>query len=91
MLLASMLKAWSAGDASALDQLTPVVYDELYRLARRNFARERDGHLLQRQTGDSFVTITPDLVVTPEPGSVLLLGSAAIGLGLALRRRARVR
>jgi RNA polymerase sigma factor (TIGR02999 family) len=42
-----MLKAWSAGDASALDRLTPVVYDELHRLARRNLAGERDGHLLQ--------------------------------------------
>jgi len=42
-----MLKAWSGGDPSALDRLTPVVYAELHRLARRNLAGERDGHLLQ--------------------------------------------
>ena len=45
--LTRMLKAWSAGDASALDRLTPIVYAELHRLARRNLASERGGHLLQ--------------------------------------------
>ena len=30
-----LLKAWGSGDAAALDQLTPLVYDELRRLARR--------------------------------------------------------
>jgi RNA polymerase sigma-70 factor (ECF subfamily) len=42
-----MLKAWSTGDQSALEQLTPVVYEELYRLARLNMAGEREGHLMQ--------------------------------------------
>jgi RNA polymerase sigma-70 factor (ECF subfamily) len=42
-----MLKAWSGGDASALEQLTPIVYAELHSLARRNLAGEREGHLLQ--------------------------------------------
>jgi RNA polymerase sigma factor (TIGR02999 family) len=42
-----MLKAWGAGDASVLDRLTPVVYAELHRIARRNLAGEREGHLLQ--------------------------------------------
>jgi RNA polymerase sigma factor (TIGR02999 family) len=42
-----MLQAWSGGDASALERLTPVVYAELHRIARRNLAREREGHLLQ--------------------------------------------
>lgn len=45
--LTRMLKAWSDGDTSALEKITPVVYDELHRLARRNFAGEREGHLLQ--------------------------------------------
>jgi RNA polymerase sigma factor (TIGR02999 family) len=45
--LTHILKAWSAGDASALDRLTPVVYAELHRIARRNLAGERDDHLLQ--------------------------------------------
>ena len=42
-----ILRDWSGGDASALEQLTPVVYAELHRLARRNLAGEREGHLLQ--------------------------------------------
>jgi RNA polymerase sigma-70 factor (ECF subfamily) len=45
--LTVMLKAWSSGDASALERLTPMVYAELRRLARCNLAAERDGHLLQ--------------------------------------------
>jgi RNA polymerase sigma-70 factor (ECF subfamily) len=45
--LTRMLKAWSDGDRAALDRLTPVVYAELHRLARRNLAGEREGHLLQ--------------------------------------------
>jgi hypothetical protein len=35
-----LLKAWSGGDASAPEHLTSVVYAELHRLARRNFAGE---------------------------------------------------
>jgi RNA polymerase sigma-70 factor (ECF subfamily) len=42
-----LLQAWSAGDASALERLTPIVYSELYRLAHRQMAGERQGHVLQ--------------------------------------------
>lgn len=42
-----MLQAWKDGDASALERLTPLVYAELHRLAYRNMAGERAGHLLQ--------------------------------------------
>jgi RNA polymerase sigma factor (TIGR02999 family) len=42
-----LLSAWSAGDATALDRLTPIVYDELHRLARRYMRGERPGHSLQ--------------------------------------------
>jgi RNA polymerase sigma-70 factor, ECF subfamily len=45
--LTRMLKAWSDGDRSALERLTPIVYAELHRLARHNLAGEREGHLLQ--------------------------------------------
>jgi RNA polymerase sigma factor (TIGR02999 family) len=41
------LRAWSDGDRAALDRLTPIVYDELYRLARRYMKGERPGHSLQ--------------------------------------------
>lgn len=42
-----LLRAWSDGDRGALDRLTPIVNDELRRLARRYMKRERPGHSLQ--------------------------------------------
>ena len=42
-----LLRAWSNGEAGALDQLTPLVYVELRRLAHRQMAHERAGHSLQ--------------------------------------------
>ena len=42
-----LLRAWSEGDQSALDQLMPLVYNDLHRLAQRAMARERPGHTLQ--------------------------------------------
>ena len=45
--ISKLLRAWSDGDHSALERLTPIVYDELRRLARRDMKRERPGHSLQ--------------------------------------------
>ncbi len=42
-----LLVAWSKGDESALAQLTPLVHQELHRLAARYMAGERPGHPLQ--------------------------------------------
>jgi len=42
-----LLRAWGDGDPAALDRLTPVVYAELRRMARRYMRREREGHTLQ--------------------------------------------
>lgn len=42
-----LLIDWSGGDAAALDQLLPLVYDELRRLARSHLRRERPDALLQ--------------------------------------------
>ena len=42
-----LLKAWSGGDQAALDRLTPHVYDELRRIARRYMRNERAGNTLQ--------------------------------------------
>jgi RNA polymerase sigma factor (TIGR02999 family) len=42
-----LLGAWRSGDASALQNLTPLVYEELKTLARRYMRRERAGHTLQ--------------------------------------------
>ena len=45
--VSGLLRAWTEGDRGALDRLTPIVYDELRRLARRYMKRERPGHSLQ--------------------------------------------
>src|SRR4051794_1933164 len=45
--ISRLLRAWSDGDQSALERLTPIVYDELHRLARRYMKQERPGHSLQ--------------------------------------------
>jgi RNA polymerase sigma-70 factor, ECF subfamily len=42
-----LLKAWGSGDDKALERLTPVVENELHRLAHRCMARENPGHTLQ--------------------------------------------
>ena len=45
--LTQLLQAWSEGDPRALDELMPVVYDDLHRLAQRYMADEWPGHTLQ--------------------------------------------
>ena len=45
--ISTLLRAWSDGDQSALERLTPIVYSELHSLARRYMRRERPGHSLQ--------------------------------------------
>jgi RNA polymerase sigma factor (TIGR02999 family) len=42
-----LLQAWTGGDAGALEKLTPLVYAELRRLARRCMTAERPDHTLQ--------------------------------------------
>jgi RNA polymerase sigma factor (TIGR02999 family) len=44
--LTELLSEWRQGDQSALDKLTPLVYDELRRVAHRYVRRERNGHTL---------------------------------------------
>ncbi|MGH9801738.1 MAG: sigma-70 family RNA polymerase sigma factor [Blastocatellia bacterium] len=42
-----LLVAWNNGDEAARDELLPLVYQELHRLAGRYLGRERTGHTLQ--------------------------------------------
>jgi RNA polymerase sigma-70 factor (ECF subfamily) len=42
-----LLKAWGEGDSGALERLTPLVENELHRLAHRYMSRENPGHTLQ--------------------------------------------
>src|ERR1700687_2787239 len=45
--ISKLLRAWSDGDQDALNGLTPIVYEELRRLAHHYMKRERPGHTLQ--------------------------------------------
>jgi RNA polymerase sigma factor (TIGR02999 family) len=45
--ITQLLLQWRSGDQSALEQLMPLVYEELRRLARQCMRGERAGHTLQ--------------------------------------------
>src|SRR4030095_2248961 len=42
-----LLAQWSHGDDAALAELTPLVYEELHRVAHHHLSRQRPGHTLQ--------------------------------------------
>ena len=45
--ISRLLRAWSDGTSEALDELLPLVYDELHRQAHRFLRKERQSHTLQ--------------------------------------------
>ncbi len=55
-----LLVDWSNGNRQALEELTPLVYDELRRLAGRYLRNERPGHTLQSTAlvHEAFVRLT---------------------------------
>jgi RNA polymerase sigma factor (TIGR02999 family) len=42
-----LLGQWSGGSGQALDELMPLVYEELRRMAHGHMAQEREGHTMQ--------------------------------------------
>ncbi|QQS41374.1 MAG: sigma-70 family RNA polymerase sigma factor [Acidobacteriota bacterium] len=42
-----LLSRWSGGDKAAMDELMPVVYDELRRMARRHLSSREQGRTIQ--------------------------------------------
>jgi RNA polymerase sigma-70 factor, ECF subfamily len=46
-MITRLLHDWKGGDSAAYEQLVPLVYDELYRIARRQMNKERGEHTLQ--------------------------------------------
>ena len=46
-VITQLLVAWGQGDPRALDELTPLVYQELRKLAQWHLSRERRGHTIQ--------------------------------------------
>ena len=55
-----LLTRWKAGDATALEALIPIVYDELHRLAHHYLRGERYGHTLQSTAlvNEAFLRLT---------------------------------
>ena len=45
--ITELLKAWSAGDQSAVGQIVELVYPELHRMAKKHLYHERPGHSIQ--------------------------------------------
>jgi|SRR5215831_10685284 len=45
--LTKLLQQWNGGDGEALEQLMPLVHDELHRLAHQHMRKESPGHVLQ--------------------------------------------
>jgi RNA polymerase sigma factor (TIGR02999 family) len=59
------LQRWSDGDKLALEELLPLVYDELHRQASRYLSRERLGHTLQTTAliSEAYVRLTEQKAV----------------------------
>lgn len=45
--ITKLLDAWSEGDSQALEELMPLVYDELHRMAKNYMHSQPSGHTLQ--------------------------------------------
>ena len=45
--ITQLLVAWKEGDQAALEALSPLINQELHRLAKHYMAGERQGHVLQ--------------------------------------------
>ena len=73
-----LLRKWSEGDESALEQLTPLVYDELHRLAHQHMRRESAGHILQTSAliNEAYVRLV-DQAQTPWQNRAHFFGIAA--------------
>jgi RNA polymerase sigma-70 factor (ECF subfamily) len=57
--ITQLLKDWGNGDQAARDQLMPLVYEELRRMAHQHMRKERPGHTLQTSAlvNEAFVRL----------------------------------
>lgn len=55
-----LLQLWSDGDKLALEELAPIVFQELHRLAHRYMSGEKRGHLLQTTAliNEAYIRLT---------------------------------
>jgi RNA polymerase sigma factor (TIGR02999 family) len=72
-----LLTEWRAGHPQALDRLTPLVYDELRRLARAYMRAERGSHTLQATAvvHEAFLRLIQANVALQDRGHFFALAS----------------
>ena len=72
-----LLTEWRSGQTQALDRLTPLVYDELRRLARNYMRGERGGHTLQATAvvHEAFMRLIQANVALQDRGHFFALAS----------------
>jgi RNA polymerase sigma factor (TIGR02999 family) len=72
-----LLTEWRSGHPQALDRLTPLVYDELRRLARNYMRAERGSHTLQATAvvHEAFLRLIQANVVLEDRGHFFALAS----------------
>ena len=86
--ITTLLKAWRAGDGSALDRLTPLVYDHLRKLAKGYVRRERGTARFDATAlvHEAYVKLVDARVVDWQDRAHFFAVSARIRRGLGLPR-----
>jgi len=90
--ITGLLLKWGSGDKAALDQLIPIVYEELRRLARGQMRRERPDHSLQTTAlvNEAYIRLVDYNRISPQDRSHFL-AIAAQAMRRILIERARSR
>ncbi len=91
-----LLQRWSDGDATALDALWPLVYDDIRRMAGRQIASERGGHTLQATAlvNEAFIRLAGERAFTGSAANSSFRwprGSCAVLVDYARQRNAQRR
>lgn len=87
----TLLRAWRTGDGDALELLTPIVYDDLRRIAQRHLQSERSGHTLQATAlvNEAFVRLSEGELDVQDRAHFLAIAARTMRRILADYGRAR--
>lgn len=88
-----LLTEWREGDPRALERLTPLVYDELRRLARHYMKGERGGHTLQATAvvHEAFLRLVQSNIVLQDRAHFFALASRLMRRVLVDHAKSRAR